>query len=1283
MASIILKSIATPTQVSDSSILNTIKPLDYQQWIKQNVGIIPSNAENQYQSYLMSWYSNKNTQGSANNTDTLKADYIGLLKKISLIFKNDAEFERVSKINFDSPTELKLAIPYFAKKLKEIALYFASKREDLKSSKLQYNLVGSSNALEKILYEQLLKAFTKNTTHISSQDVYSSVPELSAVNTDFSIQIEELYDTHNYYTDTSAYPLSSTNPLLFVLEDYIANLYNAVDISDIPLSGLANPLSQFVVCETESDLNVEILAQLGQKRLGTDMFYLTGGFYTPNLVDVALPLQQGNNYFYWFKGEYAREIPEGQFKDKIITDIDWTSATGASAFDSADIIWANVGNVKLEGAWLMDSAVQTVNAAMTATMTNGKQFKFPYPGIGASAEGLEWTGKTITDIVEPSHKFFPSESAFLVTQSQITDMYWSATNSVSSINSMLLQDTTLADVAFASNKFTNADKILVRRNVGADDVHDISPDGVFQGDFEMAWLYNFNQTELAIKAGTNNIYYPLTSYGDASELFFLYDSGAPIALSGLNVAESFSGAVAGSTVANSDMLIKLNSICGPEIEGAFLKGFPLSAFNSDIIDCTCNEDQYIDYYTRWRFINGVTQPALAFKCDPGSFVRFVWTGPDTNLNDVIQGFQHDHACPYFNAPEHHSLLDTNFLNKSKKDVFEQWKICTCKTVEQSPLGHNGSTFSQYRINPDFVAKDTTFPANFSFNTWKGNDSLPYNVSNDVAWFRTRKGLESDIGWSEGEWLSNNDEQYILENGQTYWYYRSDINRCGFDLPSIIVNSGYPSCKIKVCSNADCVPVWQKATLDDNGNWVDANQISDMVLESGKFYSYNHMSTYGFSKSILTLNGSTVTTSGDYISLSAVDPAISYNNFNNDIPSVNFLIKVPLEGNDPYWGFATFDNTSDTANKLKMYGTTDVRFAYEYLQVTQPSPSNLVLADDDVIEYRTSGCNDCFIWTQPLTFNIAHPIRQWNKIEIDECVASEILNHLHSRSNETACPTEVGTCYSSCQEANLCSCDNLCYVAKTGVTATNIPSELVFNTELSGIPVFVNYYARNPYTLDFQVEDVTDGGTYVPAMSTIFSEATIPWMNLSNDFYPGAALEQTGQLYSKAQRGLFTPENLGSGKWELHAGKYQLATANRSASSAELFRGETDFPVIVSDSTWMKKDLSHIQIGMNQTFYPYTTNTELNAVNAFGLQENYILDYASLSANDRGQKLINCGPNAYYTNIPYLTGNVIDWHQDIWGNQYFVINPQNVTRLENASTFSKVYIKLINGELIEM
>src|SRR5690606_9576867 len=152
----------------------------------------------------LSWYEQS---GNSNSKELLKQHYKDLLKKLSVVFRNDEEFRKISTLNLDDDKQLKLALPYYVKKIKEIALYYKDKRESIKRAKLKYNMVGSFNAVEKTFYEHILKASSKQdyTLNIPSQESWNMFPELSSVDKGFSIKIEEIYDDTVYYQEGVGY----------------------------------------------------------------------------------------------------------------------------------------------------------------------------------------------------------------------------------------------------------------------------------------------------------------------------------------------------------------------------------------------------------------------------------------------------------------------------------------------------------------------------------------------------------------------------------------------------------------------------------------------------------------------------------------------------------------------------------------------------------------------------------------------------------------------------------------------------------------------------------------------------------------------------------------------------------------------------------------------------------------------------------------------------------------------------------------------------------------------
>lgn len=187
------------------------QPYSYLDW-RQRAGIIkPDQLFSAYNEYLRNWYNKRNVVRVVPTTHVIKQDYITLLKQLVLSFQSEEEKRFLQNLDYDNDVELAIAIPVFARQLKQIALYLAEKRESVKATKLKYSMAGTRQAIEKILYQHLLTAFTqkKHATQVYDPEFYTSLPQLSAVNSFLTIQVDELYDEANYFDSDPKVAVSS------------------------------------------------------------------------------------------------------------------------------------------------------------------------------------------------------------------------------------------------------------------------------------------------------------------------------------------------------------------------------------------------------------------------------------------------------------------------------------------------------------------------------------------------------------------------------------------------------------------------------------------------------------------------------------------------------------------------------------------------------------------------------------------------------------------------------------------------------------------------------------------------------------------------------------------------------------------------------------------------------------------------------------------------------------------------------------------------------------------
>lgn len=177
---------------------DNLTPFTFKEWVRENRLIEEEFQTIEYQKYLNNWYCEFYDEDA--NKAQLQEDYLQVLKRLSLIFRNDPEFKRIGKINFENVDEVKALLPLFVSKMKQLAIYYIAKRESIKDSKIRYNVIGSTQGLEKILYQYLLKEFTLHSeysTLIANEDVLTNMKTLSSVDKQFCVEVEELWNVNS------------------------------------------------------------------------------------------------------------------------------------------------------------------------------------------------------------------------------------------------------------------------------------------------------------------------------------------------------------------------------------------------------------------------------------------------------------------------------------------------------------------------------------------------------------------------------------------------------------------------------------------------------------------------------------------------------------------------------------------------------------------------------------------------------------------------------------------------------------------------------------------------------------------------------------------------------------------------------------------------------------------------------------------------------------------------------------------------------------------------------
>lgn len=218
---------------------------------------------NEYNQYLKNWYIIKQENSELTLKEIIKQSYITLLKEIQFNYLTSQEQNYLEFLDYTNPLELEAAIPYFVDKLKEIIIYYSNKRESSKRAIYKWNNKGSKVFIRNFIKDYILESFSQQNNIKYQTDFYN----LSALTTDIKIEIEELYDYNNYYSESNIYDLN--------LNSFIQSIDNLSLSATEDYSG------------SEDKSNVYLERKIIQKFLASDQ-YLISAFETLSALDINL-----------------------------------------------------------------------------------------------------------------------------------------------------------------------------------------------------------------------------------------------------------------------------------------------------------------------------------------------------------------------------------------------------------------------------------------------------------------------------------------------------------------------------------------------------------------------------------------------------------------------------------------------------------------------------------------------------------------------------------------------------------------------------------------------------------------------------------------------------------------------------------------------------------------------------------------------------------------------------------------------------------------------------------
>lgn len=299
-------SITNPT-ADISDVRDNFQPFSFFEYLKNTKQLgTPDLFTQAYNNYLHEWYNVKNVE-VVDQQDEIRQRYVELLRDIAVNYTTQEEKRFLANIDYDNPSDLSIAIPFYTQKLKEICLFYARKRDEFKSRIEEVKIKGTDTSIERAIFRNIID-------YLSTADGISPTVLTTAISS-LQIDITEYVDEYSEYfniddnanaTDLNIkneirakYLTSNTNPIsanLFIsLKDSIVAeiLSTPFYLKEIGQNLLINPaklvssvlnssicseqtLAQLINTSAES-LSGEYLLKkkLIEKYIGTDFYYIS------------------------------------------------------------------------------------------------------------------------------------------------------------------------------------------------------------------------------------------------------------------------------------------------------------------------------------------------------------------------------------------------------------------------------------------------------------------------------------------------------------------------------------------------------------------------------------------------------------------------------------------------------------------------------------------------------------------------------------------------------------------------------------------------------------------------------------------------------------------------------------------------------------------------------------------------------------------------------------------------------------------------------------------------
>ena len=311
-------SITNP-DITDNVYRDTVAPFSFLDFINNTqADYSPEEYSSFYSQYLQSWYSKQDISKDEERTQ-FKDYYRQFIREVVINYTTETEKRFLEKVDFNDPADLDVAIPFFANRLKDIALFYKKKRDEGKYVIDRNKLKGSSIGLEKAIFDNIYNFIfnTEDSLDTENSTVFEAIKNLG-------IEIEEFVDVYGDYFDVSTLINNADNVNIIESKYYLdpagieaisgdknflTNIrtfkINPPALTPEEFDAICNPDNEFIQLDNQyrkGGLTVsEVYAlkrALISKYIGTDIYYIdttTSPATSGVLVQAATPAANALN----------------------------------------------------------------------------------------------------------------------------------------------------------------------------------------------------------------------------------------------------------------------------------------------------------------------------------------------------------------------------------------------------------------------------------------------------------------------------------------------------------------------------------------------------------------------------------------------------------------------------------------------------------------------------------------------------------------------------------------------------------------------------------------------------------------------------------------------------------------------------------------------------------------------------------------------------------------------------------------------------------------------------